>query len=292
MRTPWIALLPLAVTLACATTRPASRAHTAPPDAATVQADLLARLAEERARAGLGALAPDAKLDDIARRHSEEMRDREYYAHESPTTGAPADRVEAAGLGRALVLENLGRGTDADTLWKNMSESHEQRLHLTHPQATHAGVGVAVEEGADGALLIGTLVLAQLVRAIDVADAPARVRAILDDVRRARGAAPLASDAALDAAARAAARRFFEASAPTQGQTIGATNADLARTVTGYASVGAAMAVVRSLDEARELEASIDPNARALGIGVAQGDRADSGPLTIAVVVTWASGTR
>lgn len=279
------------VVAACSSTASSVREDAPPPDLAAVRADLLARLAEERVRAGLGSLAPDAKLDDVALRHSEEMRDRRFFGHDSPTTGSPADRVARAGLPRALVLENIGRGTDAESLWANLTATAEQRLHLTHPQATHTGIGIAVEQGEEGALLVATQLFAQLAQAIDVAAAPARVRTVLDEVRRARGAAALASDPALDSVARATATIFFTPRAPSERDTIAAANTELARTVRGYASVGAAMAVVRSLDEARELEASIDPAARALGIGIAQGNRPESGPLTIAVVITWASGT-
>ena len=44
----------------------------------------------------------------------------------------------------------------------------------------------------------------------------------------------------------------------------------------------------RALDDAAALEPSIDATARAVGVGVAQGNRADTGPNTIGVVVIWA----
>jgi hypothetical protein len=51
-----------------------------------------------------------------------------------------------------------------------------------------------------------------------------------------------------------------------------------------YAKLGALMTVVASVDEAATIDTLLDPAARALGLGLAQGTRADTYENAIAVV--------
>src|SRR5207244_58945 len=77
-----------------ATPPPASRR---PPTTAAMTADesrFLELLNHERGERGLVELKPDALLVEVAREHSREMCDKNYFDHVSPTTGCrtPMDR--------------------------------------------------------------------------------------------------------------------------------------------------------------------------------------------------------
>lgn len=50
----------------------------------------------ERAKAGLPALTDDPALDRAAQAHAEDMRNRDYFAHDTPEGLAPWDRIAAA----------------------------------------------------------------------------------------------------------------------------------------------------------------------------------------------------
>src|SRR4051794_40661204 len=68
----------------------------------------------ERTDRGLRPLQRDSDLAQAARRHSADMVEHSYFAHESPSGDSVGDRVRAAGYGDPddgwLVGENLGWG--------------------------------------------------------------------------------------------------------------------------------------------------------------------------------------
>ena len=68
---------------------------------------LLADINRDRTAAGLPFLRWDDALAAVARAYSEEMRRTHVVAHISPTSGSAADRVRAAGIRTAIVLENV-----------------------------------------------------------------------------------------------------------------------------------------------------------------------------------------
>ena len=70
---------------------------------------LLGLVNRDRQAARLPALAWDEAVAKVARAHSEEMRRTKNVAHISPVTGSAADRVRAAKIKTAVVLENVAR---------------------------------------------------------------------------------------------------------------------------------------------------------------------------------------
>ena len=84
---------------------------------------------QERAAKGLNELTWNDDLADIGRAHSAEMRDKSYFAHESPTRGLenPLDRyVEGTGRTPRLIAENIYRA------WGNRSFLNDQDLRVAH----------------------------------------------------------------------------------------------------------------------------------------------------------------
>lgn len=252
-----------------------------------MSADLLARVNEERAHHGLPPLIQDATLDRIAFAHSEDMRDARFVGHDSPRSGSPADRVERAGLGRAAVLENVARGIDTEALWTSF-QTISQRQNMRDAQSTHTGIGIAVGRGDAASLLFATQIFVQLAREIDVARAPAEVRAIVDGARRKRGLAVARQDVKLDEVAAQAAREFFATPASNEAEIVARANQKLASLGGTYRKVGTVTALMRALEESAGLEPSLDEGVAALGVGVAQGDHATAGKNAISVVLIWA----
>ncbi|MGN6108447.1 MAG: CAP domain-containing protein, partial [Kofleriaceae bacterium] len=75
-------------------------------DPAEAERRLLALVNRDRQAAGLPALIWDDKVADVSRMYSEEMRKTKVVAHLSPLSGSAADRVRAAKIKTAVVLEN------------------------------------------------------------------------------------------------------------------------------------------------------------------------------------------
>jgi uncharacterized protein YkwD len=126
---------------------PVARAAAAAADP-TAEAAVLALVNEARADAGCGALTADPALAAVARAHSADMRDRDYFSHTSPEGLSPFDRAEQAGVDYSRA-ENIAFGqSDAAAVMEAWLESPGHRENILDCELTRLGVGVA--EGPGG----------------------------------------------------------------------------------------------------------------------------------------------
>jgi uncharacterized protein YkwD len=245
----------------------------------------LGLLNQQRKRAGLAALTPLPVLDDVARAHSTDMQLHHFVGHTSATTGSAEDRVKRAGVRSTLILENIGRGYSPEEVHRGLMDSPGHRANLLHPQATHVGLGVvpAPEDTRTSYLL--TQVFVRLARKVEIDVAKTELSAAIDRERKRRGARKLERDAALDELCAETARDFFR-------RNDGASNRELldrlnqkARSGSGRAArMAGLITIVVAAQDAAELDALLDQHARSLGLGLAQGTRADTVENAIAVV--------
>lgn len=131
-----------------AETAPAPVARAAVPADPTAEAAVLALVNEARVDAGCGALTADPALAAVARAHSADMRDRDYFSHTSPEGLSPFDRAEQAGIDYSRA-ENIAFGqADATAVMEAWLKSPGHRANILDCQLTKLGVGVA--EGPGG----------------------------------------------------------------------------------------------------------------------------------------------
>jgi uncharacterized protein YkwD len=108
---------------------------------------------EVRRRHGLLTLTWETSLQNVARDHSADMLDRNYFSHLSPEGRTPRDRV-TSGYPFALSMtgENIWSGTGHDAentsdmalhIVNNWMASAGHRQNLLNPRFTDIGVGVA-----------------------------------------------------------------------------------------------------------------------------------------------------
>lgn len=114
-----------------------------------------------RQKQGLKPLALDSTLSDIARAHSAEMRDKDYFAHESPTPELrnPLDRYQLGTRSTPrLVAENIFRAwgsrkqiSDADALraHNSLMNSPGHRANILRESPTRIGIGFVANENGD-----------------------------------------------------------------------------------------------------------------------------------------------
>lgn len=107
----------------------------------------------ERGRRGLSRLRTDLSLIEIARLHSAEMRDKDYFNHESPTEGLrmPMDRYLKAVSpppAYACVGENLFWCTEINVErgHRAFMDSPAHRGNILFPQFEKIGVGIVKNE--------------------------------------------------------------------------------------------------------------------------------------------------
>lgn len=250
-----------------------------------VREALVARIAEERARAGVPALELHAGLSAVADAHCRDMVQSDFVGHDSPTTGTPAMRLTAAGFGSGLMLENVARGYSAEELHRGLMDSPGHRSNILEARVTHLGLAVvSVQEGDRTAFLV-TEVFTQMTARVDTAAAPAALVTAINEGRRARRTAPVTSDELLAQAAQEAAEAYFADPSLTEQDITDRASAALRRYAIAYRRVGALMTVVTRIEDAGRLEPTFDPDVTTLGIGVAQGDRPGQAPNAIAVVI-------
>lgn len=70
----------------------------APPDIDEIEDLIYVKTNELRKSKRLGKLTRHAKLDQIARAHSQDMGDRDYFSHDSPEGDGPTERAKKAGI--------------------------------------------------------------------------------------------------------------------------------------------------------------------------------------------------
>ena len=97
---------------------------------------------EERTAVGLRALTWDDRLLPVARQHSEEMFRLKYFAHQSPITGSPFDRLKAAGIAYSRAGENLAYAQSVSVAHRGLMQSAGHRENILRPEFTRIAIGV------------------------------------------------------------------------------------------------------------------------------------------------------
>ena len=100
----------------------------------------------ERAKYGLKPLTEDWELSRVARYKSQDMHDRRYFDHNSPTYGTPFQMMRAFGLSYRSAGENIAMGYRTPqavvTGWMN-SSGH--RANILNSSYTKIGVGYVAD---------------------------------------------------------------------------------------------------------------------------------------------------
>lgn len=98
----------------------------------------------QRQKKDLNPLQIDDGLSKVARLKSEDMRDQNYFSHQSPTYGSPFEMMQKFDIHFSHAGENIAAGYPTPEKvvqgWMN-SEGH--RANILNPHFTHIGVGVA-----------------------------------------------------------------------------------------------------------------------------------------------------
>jgi uncharacterized protein YkwD len=152
----WFVLVLALFALQCSSTpnRPAVEFGSSPPNVKAtpeiraLEHQLHGRINRDRAAAGLPPLGYDERLADIARAHSADMRDNDFFEHESPTTGLLEDRMVGAGYLASEMRENLALAPNIETAEDNLLDSPGHRANIMSTTVSHVGVGIVRGDSA------------------------------------------------------------------------------------------------------------------------------------------------
>ncbi len=110
----------------------------------TVEDEVVRLVNIERSKNGLQALKSNWQLARCARYKSQDMINKNYFAHNSPTYGTPFDMMKAFGLKYSAAGENIAKGQrtaqEVVNAWMN-SPGH--RANILSPAYQEIGVGLA-----------------------------------------------------------------------------------------------------------------------------------------------------
>ncbi|MGQ9024554.1 CAP domain-containing protein [Bacillus licheniformis] len=96
----------------------------------------------ERKKQGLKPLTLDEKLSKVARTKSQDMKDNNYFDHNSPTYGSPFDMMKKFGITYRTAGENIAKGQKTpQEVVKAWMNSEDHRKNIMNPNFTHIGVG-------------------------------------------------------------------------------------------------------------------------------------------------------
>jgi uncharacterized membrane protein required for colicin V production len=118
------------------------------PDDLSLSADAVAErqmfdlVNEERTSVGFRALIWDDRLLPVGRQHSEEMFRLKYFAHQSPVSGTPFDRLKTAGITYSRAGENLAYAQSVSVAHRGLMQSPGHRENILRPEFTHIAIGV------------------------------------------------------------------------------------------------------------------------------------------------------
>ena len=106
------------------------------------EAEVVRLVNARRAAAGLSALSSDWQLARVARYKSQDMHDRGYFSHTSPTYGSPFDMMRAFGISYRTAGENIARGYQTpQAVVEGWMNSPGHRANILNASFTRIGVG-------------------------------------------------------------------------------------------------------------------------------------------------------
>lgn len=114
---------------------------------ATAEAEVLALVNEERAKAGCQPLRADKALNTLAEAFSKDMAARDFFDHTDPDGDTPWDRAEQAGISN-LGGENIARGqADAQAVMASWMASDGHRENILNCDYKTIGIGAHFADG-------------------------------------------------------------------------------------------------------------------------------------------------
>ncbi len=109
--------------------------------------DVMLRLVnDEREKAGLKPIEMDEELRKVARAHSQEMFQLGYFAHNSPVSGTPFDRMRQAEIRFGVAGENLAYAPNVQIAQEGLMNSPGHKANILRPEFRKVGIGIIKSE--------------------------------------------------------------------------------------------------------------------------------------------------
>lgn len=101
---------------------------------------------EIRVQYGLSKLTANWELSRVARYKSQDMHDKKYFSHTSPTYGSPFDMIKSFGISYRTAGENIAQGyRTPQTVVDGWMNSSGHRANILNSSYTQIGVGYVAD---------------------------------------------------------------------------------------------------------------------------------------------------
>ena len=107
---------------------------------------------QERVKQGFKPLEVDMRLVKAARLKSQDMIDKNYTSHISPTYGSPFDMMKSMGITYKTAGENIAGAGTVDRAHTNLMNSAGHRANILSPNYTKVGIGI-IQGGPYGLMI-------------------------------------------------------------------------------------------------------------------------------------------
>ena len=113
--------------------------------------EMLEEVNAARRKAGAPPLKLESHLQKAAQEHAEDMLERGYFAHESPSGTTVRERSTAAGYEWKTIGENIAEGQlSVDEVMRTWMNSPTHRKNILNPSFRDLGIGLVASRGKDG----------------------------------------------------------------------------------------------------------------------------------------------
>jgi uncharacterized protein YkwD len=240
----------------------------------SIEREMFDRLNVDRKQRGLPPLSYDDRLAEVARYHSQDMRDAGFFGHDSPSTGSPQDRIDKAGYLAAESRENVALAPDVTTAQDQLIASPGHYANIVATTVTHVGIGVVRDKEVPGQVrgYYFTQLFAKPVAKMTLEQAREAVLGKVAQSRKKAGLQPLPMNPVLEKFAKEHVGRV-DARAP--GRTLGEIGDSAVKMLSkerglNLRSVEAGAQAALGADLFRP-EDMLDPSVRAVGFAIATG---------------------
>lgn len=109
----------------------------------SIEQKMVTLVNQERTKAGLQVMKVDTTLVGLARKKSQDMIDKNYFGHTSPTYGSPFEMLKKANVNYYTAGENLAGAGSVESAHSSLMASSGHRANILNSRFNHFGVGVA-----------------------------------------------------------------------------------------------------------------------------------------------------
>lgn len=131
---------------------PAGSTTSVPAGLTAMEQQMVNLVNQERINQGLKPLEVDMRLVKAARLKSQDMIDKKYTGHISPTYGSPFDMLKSMGITYKTAGENIAGAATVDRAHTNLMNSAGHRANILYTQYTKIGIGI-IQGGPYGLMI-------------------------------------------------------------------------------------------------------------------------------------------